>query len=287
MLYSLSLFNERQKGFFIGLYVSHEKARQIVEHYLSAVPGFRDYPCTYEITEKAVIGTIPPSGKVYMIWGWNEEENGNEAGIWSSSCYADEQSAQRALEDAQQHINRQEWSLDTYQVGQCLWTEGFVRIFPSEQGICPDGQMLLPRGITGFWSVNANQPPFLDEKAFRRMCHALARENGGTVAEVDTDTASRNFYSAKLSRYDQSVFLLQNIHYPYAAFAQRDADGRFIFTGPPEWLRLPERTVRFLSPAELNQDWRNLCGELSPEELEQICYWNPKTVGEIIFNTWD
>ena len=69
MLYSLSLFNERQKGFFIGLYVSHEKARQIVEHYLSAVPGFRDYPCTYEITEKAVIGTIPPSGKVYMIWG--------------------------------------------------------------------------------------------------------------------------------------------------------------------------------------------------------------------------
>ena len=287
MLYSLSLFNEWQKGFFIGLYVSHEKARQIVEHYLSAVPGFRDYPCTYEITEKAVIGTIPPSGKVYMIWGWDEEENGNEAGIWSSSCYADEQGAQRALEDAQQHINRQEWSLDTYQVGQCLWTEGFVRIFPSEQGICPDGQMLLPRGITGFWSVNANQPPFLDEKAFRRMCHALARENGGTVAEVDTDTASRNFYSAKLSRYDQSVFLLQNIHYPYAAFAQRDADGRFIFTGPPEWLRLPERTVRFLSPAELNQDWRNLCGELSPEELEQICYWNPKTVGEIIFNTWD
>lgn len=258
-----------------------------MEHYLSAVPGFRDYPCTYEITEKTVIGTIPPSGKVYMIWGWDEEENGNEAGIWSSSCYADEQDAQRALEDAQQHINRQEWSLDTYQVGQCLWTEGFMRIFPSEQGICPDGQMLLPRGITGFWSVNANPPPFLDEKAFRRMCHALARENGGTVAEVDTDTASRNFYSAKLSRYDQSVFLLQNIHYPYAAFAQRDADGRFIFTSPPEWLRLPEGTVRFLSLAELNQDWRNLCGELSPEELEQICYWNPKTVGEIIFNTWD
>ena len=119
------------------------------------------------------------------------------------------------------------------------------------------------------------------------MCHALARENGGTVAEVDTDTVSRNFYSAKLSRYDQSVFLLQNIYYPYAAFDQRDADGRSILTGPPEWLRLPEGTVRFLSPAELNQDWRGLCSELSPEELEQIRYWNPQTVGEIIFNAWD
>ena len=137
--------------------------------------------------------------------------------------------------------------------------------------------MILLRGITVFGSINTLPPLFLDEKAFCRMCHALARENGGAVTELDTDTYPRNFYSAKLSRYDQSVFLLQNIYYPYAAFDQRDADGRSILTGPPEWLRLPEGTVRFLSPAELNQDWRNLCGELSPEELEQICYWNPKS----------
>lgn len=147
--------------------------------------------------------------------------------------------------------------------------------------------MILPRGITGFWSVNTAPPPFLDEKAFCQMCYSIAMENGETVAEVDTDTTARNFYSAKLSRQDQSVFLLRNIHYPYAAFAQRDADGRFIFTGPPEWLRLPEGTVRFLSTDELNQDWRGLCSELNPEELEQIRYWNPQMVGEVIFNTWD
>ena len=147
--------------------------------------------------------------------------------------------------------------------------------------------MILPRGITGFGGINTNPPLFLDEKAFRRMCHALARENGGAVTEVDTDTAVRNFYSAKLSRYDQSVFLLQNIHYPYAAFAQREASGRFVLTQQPEWLQLPEGSVRFLSPSELIRDWHDLCGELSPEELEQIHYWNPQTVGEIVFNTWD
>ena len=147
--------------------------------------------------------------------------------------------------------------------------------------------MILPRGITGFWSVNTAPPPFLDEKAFCQMCYSIAVENGGTVAEVDTDTALRNFYSAKLSRYDQSVFLLQNIHYPYGAFAQRGADGRFIFTGPPEWLRLPEGTVRFLSTDELKQNCRGLCRELNQGELEQIRYWNPQTVGEIIFNAWD
>lgn len=141
--------------------------------------------------------------------------------------------------------------------------------------------MILLRGITGFWIVSADSPPFLDEKTFRRMCHALAQENGGTVVEADTDTAARNFYLAKIQRYDASVFILQNIHYPYVAFARRDPSGGFI------WTSQPESSVRFWSPDELNQDWRDHCGELSPEEQEQIRCWNPQTVGEIIFNTWD
>lgn len=147
--------------------------------------------------------------------------------------------------------------------------------------------MILPRGVTGFWSVNAAPLPLLDEKAFCQMYYSIALENGGTVTELDTDTYPRNFYSAKLSRYDQSVFLLQNIHYPYAAFAQRDTSGGFIWISQPEWLQLPEGSVRFLSPSELTRDWHDLRGELSPEELDQIHYWNPQTVGEIVFNTWD
>ena len=132
MLYSLSLFNEWQEGFFIGLFESYERARQVAEHYLSSVPGFRDYPCTYEITEKAVIGKVGPSGRVHMIWGWDEDEGGNETGIWSSDCYADGADAQRALADAGLRLSRQEWSLDTYRIGQCDWTEGFVRILGPE-----------------------------------------------------------------------------------------------------------------------------------------------------------
>lgn len=147
--------------------------------------------------------------------------------------------------------------------------------------------MLLPRGITGFWNGNTAPPPFSDGEAFCQMCYSIALESGWMVTEVDTDTASRNFYSAKLSKYDQSVFVLQNVHYPYAVFAQQDDDGGYIFIGSPEWFQLPEGTVRFLSPAELNQDRSGLCGELSPEELEQIRYWKPQTVGEIVFNTWD
>lgn len=135
--------------------------------------------------------------------------------------------------------------------------------------------------------MNAAPPPFLDEKVFCQMCYALVRKNGGTVTELDTNTYPRNFYSAKLSRYDQSIFVLQNVHYPYVVFAQPDTSGGFIWISQPEWLQLPEDSVRFLSPSELTQDWHCLCGELSLEDLEQIRYWKSQTVGEIIFNTWD
>lgn len=147
--------------------------------------------------------------------------------------------------------------------------------------------MILPKGITGFWGTDTAPLPHLDEKAFFQMCHSIAMENGGTVTELDTDTYPRNFYSAKLSRYDDAVFILQNIHYPYAAFAQRDCFGGFVLTNQPEWFRLPTGSVHFLSLAELNQDWHNLCRELSLEELEQIRYWRAQTIGEIIFNSWD
>ena len=161
------------------------------------------------------------------------------------------------------------------------------RVAASKRERRPDEQPLLPRGITGFWSADTEPPPLLDEQAFRRMCDALARESGGTVAEVDMDTSTKNFYLAEIRRYDASIFLLQNIHYPYAAFARRASSGGFAWTCRPEWLRLPENQVRFLAPDELTQDWCGLCGELRPEELEQIRYWNPQTAGEIIFNTWD
>lgn len=112
--------------------------------------------------------------------------------------------------------------------------EGLVRFFDFNHEIGPDEQLLLPRGITDFWGADTELPPFPDEQAFRRMCHALARESGGTGAEVDTDTAARNFYLAEIRRYDASVFLLQNIHYPYAAFARKDPSGGFAWISWPE-----------------------------------------------------
>ena len=58
----------------------------------------------------------------------DEDAEGDEIGIWSSTCYADLSEAQRAMDAAKQRMNKQEWSLDTYLIGQCHWTEGFARV---------------------------------------------------------------------------------------------------------------------------------------------------------------
>lgn len=65
--------------------------------------------------------------------------------------------------------------------------------------------MILLRGITGLWDAKTKPPPLENEKAFRQMCHLLARSNGGTVAEVDTDTTARSFYFAQICKYESSI----------------------------------------------------------------------------------
>lgn len=67
-LYSLTMYNEWQEGFFIGLFASRGQAEQVGQEYLRDVPGFRDYPCTCEVTEKRVLGEPGPDHRVYLIW---------------------------------------------------------------------------------------------------------------------------------------------------------------------------------------------------------------------------
>lgn len=119
------------------------------------------------------------------------------------------------------------------------------------------------------------------------MCYTLARENGAAVTEIELDTTARNFYAAQIQKYDDAIFILQNVHSPYAAFARKDIFGGFVFAQQPKWFRLSEGQRRFLRVGELALDWRGLCEALSPEEQEQIRYWKAQTVGEILFHTWD
>lgn len=146
---------------------------------------------------------------------------------------------------------------------------------------------MLPRGITGFYDGTQLPPPTLDEKGFHRFCYALSQAHHGSVLSLDCDITGKNFYAAHLELRHTPCVLLANAHHPYVAFAASMDPWPPVFQNPPFdptpfW---PE--MHLMTAAQLEQDWRHQVRDLGAAEMEQIRYWNPRTVGEILFNFWD
>ena len=62
MLYLLVLtdpelsYDNYSEDFYIGLFETEQQAEDIAKHYLKNIKGFCDFPCTYRIVKKDVIG---------------------------------------------------------------------------------------------------------------------------------------------------------------------------------------------------------------------------------------
>lgn len=129
VFYDMSLSYENYKeGFMIGLFSTFAKANQTAKHYQRNVQGFSDYPCDYLISPKNVIGIIDNIQKVFMVEGWNVNENLDEIDIVESDCFTDENTAKQELLEMKQNNDRSEWTLNSYTIDECLWKDGFVRV---------------------------------------------------------------------------------------------------------------------------------------------------------------
>lgn len=56
-------YDNYKEEFCIGIFSSREKAEAVANHYLRNVDGFKDYPCSYRIEEKKVLGTEDNNGE--------------------------------------------------------------------------------------------------------------------------------------------------------------------------------------------------------------------------------
>lgn len=129
-LYTLTFYDridDYRQGFFIGVFASYEEACEAANRYLNEVPGFKEYPCEYEITPKEIVGTVDESNSVSLIWGWNLNENLDEVDIWESQFYAEHETALQDLCSAKKRYERQEWCIDRYKIGELHWEDGFAR----------------------------------------------------------------------------------------------------------------------------------------------------------------
>ncbi|WP_102348574.1 hypothetical protein [Bacillus sp. Marseille-P3661] len=150
--------------------------------------------------------------------------------------------------------------------------------------------LILQSGITGF------QPaPTIEENVFKQICFSLFGSKLVKYRYEEDET--KNFYDCLIYYNEQKFNVLLNMHYPFIAFAENRGAYHFSFIDDPNLRKMFESYYTVLSSNELNeplhfsQKGKKIIikndNTLHKYELEQIMYWQPKTVGDIVFNFWD
>lgn len=150
--------------------------------------------------------------------------------------------------------------------------------------------MNLPYGITGFYRSEDSKPPNVNGKQFKQLCFDLVSLNGGKVRSVTSPQYPANFYCAQVEFSGTLIYILLNEHYPYLAFASSVEFGDIKFIDVPALHALFDPYYQVIDVAELNASVNHILlmkMELNSAEVEQINYWKPETIGQIIFNHWD
>lgn len=147
--------------------------------------------------------------------------------------------------------------------------------------------MVLKRGITGFYNFK-EEIILNDSYQFKLICIKFIEKNRGQLIEFNLSQLEKNFYYAKCLVNDKHLYILLNAYYPFIAFASSVGYGsiKFIDINIPVYPLETKYQILNISKLSKQYDIEDL-KSLSKIEIEQINYWKPVTVGEIIFNYWD
>ncbi|WHZ03016.1 hypothetical protein QNH48_29570 [Neobacillus sp. YX16] len=148
--------------------------------------------------------------------------------------------------------------------------------------------MELPNGVSGFYHSEASKPPQIDGKQFKKLCYHFAACNGGKVINFNLSHSSANFYYAQVEIFDLEFYILLNEHYPYLAFADAIESGDIQFVDIPSLSEQFSLYYHVLDTKELTVpiNDKHKSG-LNSAELQQISYWMPDKIGQVLFNFWD
>jgi hypothetical protein len=153
--------------------------------------------------------------------------------------------------------------------------------------------MLLLNGISGF---HHHDLPEVDSSQFKKLCHSWANMNHGKLVSFEKPIESQNFYKAELEWNGERIFLLLNSSYPIVAFASSVEYFNIKFSEHPHsdlievfrndfTIASVDALVAPLIFVERNHTVLNK-NNLNKSELNQVFYWNPSTVGEVVYNFW-
>ncbi|MFD7557094.1 hypothetical protein ACFV9E_21485 [Streptomyces sp. NPDC059835] len=154
------------------------------------------------------------------------------------------------------------------------------------------GGFRLEKGATGFWHVSEAPLRETEVGRCRAAWYAAALAAGGQPGDFAERVYPYNFHSATVvDGAGGRHVVLFHAHQPLVAFVEERKYGYTDeFLEPPAWgvAAFGDAGFVVLSAAQLLsplKEWDT--SVLSPSELKQIAYWEPRTLGAALFNAWD
>ncbi|MGC4749114.1 hypothetical protein ACLQ28_26155 [Micromonospora sp. DT201] len=149
--------------------------------------------------------------------------------------------------------------------------------------------MKLSPGATGF-----NPPPGdqTDLNAFTAVCYHAARTIDATVTGVTPAGITPSFHTIDVTHAQHRIAVLRHTALPIVAFASPRAPGDSNITfieNPGLAAAITNLTdAQVLTLDQLHTPLAQIdLSALDPGEQDQISYWKPNTLGELLFNFWD
>ena len=147
--------------------------------------------------------------------------------------------------------------------------------------------MVLAKGITGFCNEgDLHTVEEIDAKAFRSICYDVALERGVTLVNIVECDYPFTYHKAIFDVDGERIQLLVNVYYGIGAFVTSDDPVRFCDI-PAALSTLSTHYTLLTEDELLTYPSSEELAKLDSEELQQLTYWKPKNLGDIIFNHWD
>ncbi|WP_412079628.1 hypothetical protein ACLF6K_39610 (plasmid) [Streptomyces xanthophaeus] len=158
------------------------------------------------------------------------------------------------------------------------------------RGIRAPESFRLERGSTGLRHADDPPLPAVGPQTCRAAWHAAARAACGKVGDFTEQRDPQNFHSATINDRDGTHLALFHAHYALIAFVDgRRDEYTDEFLAPPAWAAtLTDFGFTTLDAPLLRSPLSGAdTSALSDLERKQIRYWQPETVGAVLFNSWD
>lgn len=146
--------------------------------------------------------------------------------------------------------------------------------------------MLLQKGITGFSDYRNPLQTTENFQLFKTICYTAAAAFNAEIIEISDNQYPQNYFSANILSDEKNIYILLNRCYPIIGFT-KEPHGNKHFIDYKKLSSMLSYQYNVISCDILNSPFDSSSHSLDKYELQQIEYYQPTSIGNIIFNEWD